>query len=816
MGLASALTTALTGLTAAETTIDVVGNNLANSQTVGFKESEAVFATQFLQTRSIGSNSTANSGGSNPTQIGLGTQVSQISPNFSQGTIEVSSNPTDLAIQGDGFFMVEGTTGETLFTRNGIFNTNAENQLVNSTGNRLLGFGVDDQFAIQDTTLTPLEIPLGAAAVAAATQNVFLEGSLTPTGDIADTAQVIQSGVLGNEAIPRPDVAASTINAAPIADESVVNVAHNDAAGTHAEGDTFRYRFVFVDDNGTESAPSDELSVTIPVGNGLDDNAIALTNLPAAGGEYTQTRIYRTAAGGTDFFELTTVAAGGNFTDDNTVALTANALNEDTISGNYSYLVTFHRNGAEESRPSVLLGPTNVAANRIHLDNLPTPPVPGPTDTFPAYDQIRIYRNLATDTNTFYLVDTVAPGDDYTDSKTDADISNLATPGNKVIDLDGPKVTSNTLLTDVVRRDGFNFENQFELGTVALEGRKGGRLLASKDFTVEADSTVQDFLDFMNDSLGIQNSSDDPNNPPPNSLNNITGETTSLPPGAIINNGTIRIVSNTGVDNSVELGLSALTLTETSGAISNPNMGFSTIQEARGNSAVADFVAFDSLGAPINVRLTTTLEARDGSTTTYRWFADSGDNDPLDGSDISAGTGLITFDGEGNFLAATNSTVAIERRNSPATTPLEFSLDFNSISGLAAETPSLAATRQDGSGAGRLSSFTIGEDGIVRGVFTNGVTRNLGQVLLARFANPAGLEQRGLNLFSEGVNSGLPVRGIPGSNGSGSLVAGAVELSNTDIGRNLIDLVLATTQYRGNSRVISTSQQLLDELLNLR
>jgi flagellar hook protein FlgE len=137
MGLASALSTALTGLTAAETTVDVVGNNLANSQTVGFKASEAVFATQFLQTKGLGSAPTGNSGGTNPRQTGLGTQVAEITPDFTQGTIEISSNPSDLAIQGDGFFMVEGASGEQFYTRNGIFKTNSQNELVNITGNRL-------------------------------------------------------------------------------------------------------------------------------------------------------------------------------------------------------------------------------------------------------------------------------------------------------------------------------------------------------------------------------------------------------------------------------------------------------------------------------------------------------------------------------------------------------------------------------------------------------------------------------------------------------------------------------------------------------
>jgi flagellar hook protein FlgE len=138
------------------------------------------------------------------------------------------------------------------------------------------------------------------------------------------------------------------------------------------------------------------------------------------------------------------------------------------------------------------------------------------------------------------------------------------------------------------------------------------------------------------------------------------------------------------------------------------------------------------------------------------------------------------------------------------------------VSGLSTPTSSLSAARQDGSPAGTLASFIIGENGLLSGVFTSGVTRDLGQIRMAKFANPGGLVQRGQNLFSQGVNSGLPIEGDPSTQGLGSVVSGAVELSNTDIGKNLIELVLATTQYRGNARVITAAQQMLDELLNLR
>ena len=134
MGLQSAMTTALTGLQAAETTIDVVGNNVANSNTVGFKESNVLFATQFLQTQSIGSAPSDSRGGTNPRQIGLGTKVAAINPDFTQGTVEISANPLDVAIQGDGFLMVQGSQGERLYTRNGQLQTNANNEVVDGDG----------------------------------------------------------------------------------------------------------------------------------------------------------------------------------------------------------------------------------------------------------------------------------------------------------------------------------------------------------------------------------------------------------------------------------------------------------------------------------------------------------------------------------------------------------------------------------------------------------------------------------------------------------------------------------------------------------
>lgn len=714
MGLASALTTALTGLSAAETQIDVAGNNLANSQTVGFKASEAVFVTQFLQTQSLGSAPSSTDGGTNPRQIGLGVRVGEISPDFTQGTIEVSSSPSDLAIQGEGFFVVQGNQGQDLYTRNGIFKTNAENRLVTTTGNFVLGYGVDEDYVIRATDeLVPLEIPLGQRFVAKATESVHIEGTLTPTGDIADTAQVIDSAVLGDGSYTRP--------------------------------------------------PAGTTTAVVPPG-------------------------------------------------------------VNSLTGNYSYLVTWYNSATQlESRPSERIGPVTVVNGNITLDNLPDA-VP-PDAPAGLYDSVRIYRNLNSDSSSYYLTGTVAaPGGvvagPFTDDNTDLTIS-----GNAAVDLDGPTILTSTRLVDVLKREGLNYEQAFQVGTLSFQARKGGRLLADKEFTISDGSdpgvpatTVADLLTFINEATGIQTSADDP--AMPTSLHDIVGEVDLdgvIAPGAdVTTDGRIRVVSNNGVDNGIEISLSSFRITTPTSETVSTNLGFSTVQEAVGESAVADFTAYDSLGVPLQVRVTAVLESVTGSATTYRWFADCADNLGDPGYDISVGTGLLSFDGEGNLISDTNTTVSINRSDFPSESPLEFELDFSDVSGLASESSTLAATRQDGSPPGQLTSYIIGEDGIIRGVFTSGVTRDLGQIRLARFANPAGLEQVGDTMFRQGINSGEPIQDAPNANGMGKVVGGAKELSNTDIGRSMIDLVLASTQYRANSRVITTAQQLLDELLNLR
>ena len=289
------------------------------------------------------------------------------------------------------------------------------------------------------------------------------------------------------------------------------------------------------------------------------------------------------------------------------------------------------------------------------------------------------------------------------------------------------------------------------------------------------------------------------------------------------------IESNIGEENFAQISLNAFEFTPNStGLTESVSLTFTdttpTTVESLGEGTTTDFVVYDSLGIPISVRLTTVLESRDGNNTVYRWFATSSDNE-ISSTNVSTvvGTGQLTFDGTGNLVSTGGSTtVSISRNITASNSPLAFDLDFSSVSGLndtdnlGNSTSELNFISQDGFPPGVLTNFAITEGGEITGVFSNGIEQTLAQIRMARFTNNEGLQQVGNNLYAEGVNSGEPQFGNPGASGIGTLTAGAVELSNTDIGQNLIELILASTQYRGGARVITAVQELLDELLALQ
>lgn len=831
MGLQSALTTALTGLQAAETTIDVVGNNVANSNTVGFKESNVVFATQFLQTQSIGSAPTESRGGTNPRQIGLGVKVAEISPDFTQGTIEISSNPLDVAIQGDGFLIVQDATGRELYTRNGQLKLNANNEVVTSTGNKVLGYLANDEYEIQFDRRVPLTIPLGAQRVAQETNNAVFAGVLNPASEVGSVPAIVESEVIGRADVDYPQEAVATVSEDAPEISGVTTGFTGVAASAGLPDGTYNYRAVYVDADGNRSAPSNTFTLTatnVADTGDADSNQLDLSDAPTpASGVWTQVEYYREASDGNYYAIGAPVAAGAASpvadTVDDATLQTNSALDNGAIDdGTYTYYVTYFNSvtGAE-SRPSTSIGPINVTDddNTIRLD-LSAISDPDATSDGVDFDQVRIYRNLSGQSSNFRLVGSLTEpwNSGPTTFADNTPSSTLASAA--ALDFNGAGsalANSGTLLSNLQIREGTNYTSSiFEPGTLEFTGEIGGADLATKSLQITADTTVQDWLDFVYDSLGLQAESDIPTNDLPDGAPSIT-----------ISNGSIQIISNMGEENAVEIPLTAFRLTpDGSNETRNVDVSFAQSQQANGPGTTTEFIVYDSLGAPLPVKLTTVLEETTGNTTTYRWFATSGaaeaSSDPNGRQPIEVGNGILVFDSNGELLPGNTPRISIPREITASLSPVDIELDFSGVNSLVEVNAqnelvsSLNMTNQDGFAPGVLTDFIVTESGRIQGQFSNGVQRDLGQMEMARFVNPSGLQQVGDSLYNVGVNSGSPEYGGPGENGIGYLTSGAVELSNTDIGQNLIELILASTQYRGGSRVISAAQELLDELMALR
>lgn len=563
MGLASATTTSLNGMRLNETSIDVLGNNVANAGTRGFKSSEALFTTQLVRTLSSGDGPTTSNGGTNPRQIGLGGAVGTIRKDFSQGSVTTSNSPTDMAIEGEGFFIVQSGSG-TQYTRDGSFTLNPEGKLVNPSGARVQGYGIDGNYNLQTAAPTDIEIPLGKLYIAEATSNATFTGAFYSGGELAT--------------------------------------------------------------NGT-------VQRTLP----MQD------------------------------------ANGGG------------------------------------------------------------PGVPGPPSA------------------TTPLIDLTSGG------------VNLFTGGDDV----------------------------------SFSGRKGDRDLAAQSMPVTG-STVQDLMNLMEQVLGIQNG-------PDIQLDGFTGD----PPGVQLDGDAIRITGNRGTANALQIVPGDL---RSGGAV--VLTPFQQEAEAVGESAVRDIIVYDSLGQEVEIRLTAVLEERSSTRTGFRWYADSSSDsgDPLD-----IGTGMLEFDGVGDLVTGQAGVLSVQRDDNAALSPLTINLDFEQLSGISsvAQGSNFIMEEQDGAPPGTLVDFAIGESGGISGVFDNGLLRPLGRVVVAQFSNTSGLVEGGGGTYREGPNSGPARISPPGAFGAGLLRAGAIELSNTDIGKNLVDLIIASTNYRGNARVISSTQELTDELLRL-
>ena len=214
---------------------------------------------------------------------------------------------------------------------------------------------------------------------------------------------------------------------------------------------------------------------------------------------------------------------------------------------------------------------------------------------------------------------------------------------------------------------------------------------------------------------------------------------------------------------------------------------------------------YDSLG---NAHTVQTFYVKTGANT-WKVYA-ANDGVPTTPANI----GSLAFASDGSLIAGAPLTVPLVV-STGATTPFPVSIDYTGTSQYGSSF-SVNALKQDGYTSGRLSGFSISANGTIVGRYTNGQSATLGQVVLANFTNPNGLQSLGNNLWTETATSGPALVGTPNSGSLGVLQSSAVEDSNVDLTAELVNMITAQRSYQANAQTIKTQDQVLQTLVNLR
>lgn len=371
----------------------------------------------------------------------------------------------------------------------------------------------------------------------------------------------------------------------------------------------------------------------------------------------------------------------------------------------------------------------------------------------------------------------------------------------------GPAIAT-SLLTD----SGFTLGDTITFRNVEV----GGRVVPETTFTVGAASDFQELADFMIEAFGgaAAGGSGNPLAPRGGTLNMGAG-------------GELQLEFMWGTANEVSIDPGDI-------IFSGGPSPFSPVKQsqATGESVRTSFIAYDSLGTELRIEVTAVLIQKDSNGTQWQINVNSDDDTDApsyveSGDRTTAGLGFpwtsptISFDNFGQLTGAPQINIELDRFNTGALDPLQIALRFNSDSDSVTALSdtgngsNIAAVFQDGSPIGVLSSFSFGEDGVITGGFTNGLTRTIGQLAVGTFTNPEGLVDVGNNLFAVGPNSGTALITEAGQFGTGRVIGGALELSNVDLSKEFTDMILTTTGYSAASRVITTTDELLQQLLNL-
>lgn len=335
--------------------------------------------------------------------------------------------------------------------------------------------------------------------------------------------------------------------------------------------------------------------------------------------------------------------------------------------------------------------------------------------------------------------------------------------------------------------------------TITLSSKKGGESLAANTLTVSATTTLGDIASFINTYAGIA------------SGETYTYSGASVTSGVDVSGGALRIKGNMGEGNA----LTTITMTQDNASAGGYAANFLAVadnlltnaQEADGTSCNSQMNVYDSQGTTHAIKVIYTKTG----VNTWSWTADCADD--INGRTVTNDGVMksLTFSSTGAYSTSTG-TIAVD-----LTGPSDIAIT-PSMSRLTQfdGTSSVNLTDQNGYPKGTLDKFTIGSDGLITGIYTNGLTKTLAQIALATFNNPSGLLKEGNNVFAESTNSSTAQKGSAGTGGRGTINNGVLEMSNVDLAQTFTDMIITQRGFQANAKIITTSDDMLLELVNLK
>ncbi|HFU2817019.1 TPA: flagellar hook protein FlgE [Campylobacter jejuni] len=835
----------VSGLQAHQVAMDVEGNNISNVNTTGFKYSRADFGTMFSQTVKIATAPTDGRGGSNPLQIGLGVSVSSTTRIHSQGSVQTTDKNTDVAINGDGFFMVSDDGGLTNYlTRSGDFKLDAYGNFVNNAGFVVQGWNINWDTQSIDSSRTPQNIFIdpGMHIPAAKSTEVAIKANLNSGLNIGTASRNLYAldSVHGwntktQRAEDENDTGTTQFyttskNSVEVTEKGVDAGALFNANGTglnlrDGQGIWVSYadaKFTTATDgaNGVFNENSQTTQQNV-IFWGNKDNAVNLditlngVNIQNANIRSLDEAIayINTFTAPTDTRDGTGVKAvkkadgsGIEFVNDNADGTTDNMKNIDLVvkqtnTAGERFRVTWNQQNQNFTAATVkangnsawITGGTPglteervqiITAHKYVYSSTPVniPPMYNP-DGGPGYDPANQNNPGTAENNYFQAVQGSLLNTDSRTFRTTEDLRELLQrdarygvdyDGSGGFEIDGSDINEGVKVV-VTENGNFAISNPNEIpqrpGFVmpGAPGTQDNRTTHNMSFNITAYSNKQGTV----------------------STNDAFTKIFKAFDGVLTVGGQIK--------ESEQLKLSAFS---------------------------AGLEIYDSLGSKhtLEVQFVKQSTTQDGGN---EWQMIIRVPEPAEINTTGEGpnnivVGTARFNNDGSLANYTPKTINFSPNNGAAPNQ-QIKLSFGtsgSNDGLVSSNSASTLTGQatDGYTSGNLKpdAIRVDDKGNILGEFTNGKTFAVAKIAMASVANNSGLEEIGGNLFKVTANSGNIVVGEAGTGGRGEMKTSALEMSNVDLSRSLTELIIIQRGYQANSKTISTSDQMLQTLIQLK